>query len=119
MIRDYWGISRNRLADELDAIKEKCDPELYLAMTGLKAIGNIGAHPERDISLIVEIDPGEAETLIELILLLDQEWYVARERRKQRVSKVHELALQKKIQQKAGAAPAIPANGSATPTGEV
>jgi len=101
MVRDFWGVSKRTLAEELKAIEEKCDTELYLAMVALKAVGNIGAHPERDINLIVEIDPGEAGTLIQLIQLLDQEWYVAREKRRLRVSKVHELALQKKADQQA------------------
>ena len=100
MIRDFWGVSKNTLAEELKLIEEKCDAELYLAMVGLKAVGNIGAHPERDINLIVEIEPGEADTLVQLIQLLDQEWYVAREKRRQRVSRVHDLAQQKKSDKK-------------------
>ncbi|BDT65948.1 hypothetical protein os1_00990 [Comamonadaceae bacterium OS-1] len=99
MIRDYWGISKGTLADELKATEDKCDPELYLALQGIRAVGNIAAHPERDVNLIVDIEVGEAESLIEVIHLLDQEWYVAREKRRQRVVKAHELAQLKKMEQ--------------------
>jgi len=91
MIRDFWGISLSTLSNEIKAIEEKCDPVLYQALNGLRSIGNIGAHPERDVNTIVDIEPGEAEQLLELLRLLDEEWYVARAQRDQRLQKV--LAL--------------------------
>jgi hypothetical protein len=33
----------------------------------VRNIGNIGAHMEADINVIVDVDPDEAQTLIELI----------------------------------------------------
>ncbi len=47
-------------------------------MMAVKSVGNIGAHLEQDVNLIVDVDPGEAETLLQLIHLLDIEWYVAK-----------------------------------------
>lgn len=104
MVRDFWSISKPRLADELLAIKDKCDADLYKAMTSLKSIGNIGAHPERDIALIVDIEPDEAQQLVDLIHLLDAEWYVARAKKQQRLAALHQLGQQKKIEQQAGKA---------------
>ena len=42
------------------------------AIDAVRKIGNIGAHMERDINLIVDIDPNEAAILIGLIELLFQ-----------------------------------------------
>lgn len=98
MIRDFWKVSKGTLAEELSLIKDACDHDLYQAMMGLKAIGNIGAHPERDINLVISIDSGEAEELLELIRLLDQEWYVSREKKKQRLASVQALAEAKKVE---------------------
>ena len=45
---------------------------------GIRRIGNIGAHMEKDINLIVDIDPDEAQKLIKLIEHLLEQWYVNR-----------------------------------------
>ncbi len=95
VIRDFWGVTKNSLHDELLAIQPKCDPELYDAMMSLKSIGNIGAHPEKDINIIVEIDEGEPDTLLEVIRILDKEWYVARADRASRLTAISKLAQEK------------------------
>lgn len=95
MVRDFWGVVKPRLHDELVAIREKCDPGIYEAMMAVKSIGNIGAHPEQDISLIVDIEAGEAEALLDLLHVLDQEWYVARADRLARIERVKALSSEK------------------------
>lgn len=92
MIRDFWLITKSSLHDELIAIQPLCDHDLFTAMMGLKGIGNIGAHPEKDINLIVDVDEGEVETLLELLRILDKEWYVARESRSSNLATVKSLA---------------------------
>lgn len=96
MVRDFFQVTGKRtLHAELEAIKSQCDPSLYDAMMAVKSVGNIGAHPEQDISLIVDVEPGEAETLLQLIHLLDREWYVARADRLERIAKMNQLAASK------------------------
>lgn len=95
MIRDFWKISKSTLAAELKAIEGQCDPALYMALMSLKAIGNIGAHPERDIDLIVDVDSGEVEELLELLKMLDLEWYVARHARAQRLASIAAIGASK------------------------
>ena len=46
-------------------------------------MGNIGAHMEKDVNLIVDIDPGEAQKLIKLLELLFKDWYVAQHDREE------------------------------------
>lgn len=81
MIRDYWGIIKGRLYDEISALQGKIQPDLWQAIDSLRQLGNIGAHMEKDTDLIVDIDPGESEKLIKLIELLMKEWYINREER--------------------------------------
>lgn len=95
MIRDYWGISKNTLNAEIIALKEKVPADLWSVIDGLRQLGNIGAHMEKDTNLIVDIDPDEAEKLIKLIELLMKEWYISREERKQLFGDILEINAEK------------------------
>jgi hypothetical protein len=88
MIRDFWGISKSRLVDEIDAIKDKVDELAWDAIDSLRKMGNIGAHMEKDINVIVDVDPDEAKLLIGLIETLVDDWYVTRHQRKSRMEKL-------------------------------
>lgn len=79
MIRDYWQINNKKsLYDEIEAINEKVDPQVKKVLNSVRQIGNIGAHMEKDINLIIDIDPHEAERLIKLIEYLIEQWYIKR-----------------------------------------
>ena len=80
---------------------DRCDPDLFDAMMGLKGIGNIGAHPEKDINLIDDVEEGEVETLLELLRILDKEWYVAKASRSSSLAAVKALAATKAAAKKA------------------
>eukprot|EP00439_Symbiodinium_sp_Y106_P088730 s1_g1266.t1 len=109
MIRDFCGIDERtlhlqintleRLNDEGNAPKGVFD-ETIIALHNVRKIGNIGAHMEKDINLIVDVDPNEATILIELIETLFEEWYVARHQREQRFSKLNEIATDKEAARK-------------------
>lgn len=43
IIRDYWSISKNRLIDEINELKDKIDPTTWQAIDAVRNIGNIGA----------------------------------------------------------------------------
>lgn len=88
MIRDFWGISKNRLIDEIKAIEEKVDPDTWAAIDAVRSIGNIGAHMEKEINLIIDVDPDEAKLLIGLIETLLDEWYVNRFERAEKMRKI-------------------------------
>lgn len=78
MIRDFWGISKPRLIDEINALKDNVPYTQWKVIDGIRRIGNIGAHMEKDIDLIVDIDPDEATKLIKLIEHLIKSWYIER-----------------------------------------
>lgn len=97
MIRDFAKISKSRLIDEIKALRTAVDDgtadraisiESVDAIDAVRGIGNIGAHMERDINEIIEVDPGEAQALIELVEMLFDEWYGARAKRQERLTKV-------------------------------
>lgn len=100
MIRDYWGISRGTLYAEVSELKEKIPADLWESIDNLRQLGNIGAHMEKDTSVIVDIDPNEAELLIHLIELLMKEWYINREARKKLFGDIFQVNQAKQAQRK-------------------
>lgn len=95
IIRDYWGVKPGRLVDEIEAIKDKTDHLTWEAIDAVRKVGNIGAHMEKDINLIVDVDPKEAELLISLIETLFSDWYVNREERRKRLLSIVEIGTSK------------------------
>jgi len=51
---------------------------------------------EKDINTIIDVDPKEAQLLIELIETLIEEWYVARHQRQERMKALKATADAKK-----------------------
>lgn len=100
MIRDFHGVKKARLVDEIEAIKDKVDPATWAGIDAVRQIGNIGAHMEKDINVIVEVDPEEAQLLISLIESLVTDWYVVRHEREARLKALVSVAAAKKEVQK-------------------
>lgn len=79
MIRDFWQITgKKRLVDEIDALETKVPATQWKVLNSLRRIGNIGAHPEADVNLIIDIEPDDARKLIQVIELLIRQWYIER-----------------------------------------
>lgn len=78
MIRDFWGIKESNLAKAIEKLEGKIPAPQWRVIDGVRRIGNIGAHMEKDINLIVDIDPNEAQKLIKLIEYLLEHWYINR-----------------------------------------
>ncbi|WP_404711546.1 DUF4145 domain-containing protein [Sphingomonas sp. MMS24-J13] len=104
MIRDFCKIARSRLADEIADLRKAVESgvgpsgvtvETIDAIDQVRSIGNIGAHMEKDIDLLVPVDSGEASLLIELIEMLFAEWYVAAHVRRERLARISDLGAEK------------------------
>jgi hypothetical protein len=102
MIRDFHGIKGKTLFAEIQQLEDKIDRETWEAVDSLRSIGNIGAHMEEEINVIVDVDPDEASLLIELIETLIEDWYIQRHDRAQRMSKIVAVASEKKAEKNAG-----------------
>jgi len=108
MIRDFWGVQEKTLYLEIDKIADKLDPETYDAIDSLRKLGNIGAHMEKDINTIIDVDANEAELLVQLLEILLEEWYVKRHQRQEKMAKIKALAAEKDALKKASQDPAQP-----------
>lgn len=100
IIRDFWKIKPGTLYNEINQIKDKIDSELYDAIDAIRQVGNIGAHMEEDINVIIDVDPNEAQVLIELIEMLIEEWYIKRHEKKERLAKIKAIGVEKKALKK-------------------
>lgn len=98
MIRDFWGIAEKTLYLEIEkAITQH--PETADFLHPIRELGNIGAHPERDVNLMVQIEEGEAELMKDTIEHLLEEWYVTREKTKIRKANLQNAVAAKKLLQ--------------------
>ncbi|MGH7260331.1 MAG: DUF4145 domain-containing protein [Nitrospiraceae bacterium] len=88
ILRDFWQVRPGRLVDEIEQVNGKVDPLAWGAIEAVRKLGNIGAHMEKDINMIVDVDPDEADLMIGLVETLLREWYVAREERKKRMGAI-------------------------------
>lgn len=95
MIRDFWGVKKGRLYDEIEAIKDQVDTLTWESIDSVRKIGNIGAHMEKDINLIIDVDPNEAEILIKLIEILIEDWYIKRHEKEERLKKIVQIGKSK------------------------
>ena len=102
MIRDFWSVKRPkdhkgpwRLVEEIASIEDKVEPETWAAIDGVRRIGNIGAHMEQDINVIVDVDRDEAEKLIWLIEVLIKDWYINKHERQAKLVEIKAAASSK------------------------
>ena len=98
ILRDFWKVKPSRLVDEINQIQNKVDPLVWEAIDSVRKIGNIGAHMEKDINVIIDVEPDEAELLLGLIEMLLREWYVLREERKKKLESIKKLNVTKQLE---------------------
>lgn len=97
IIHDFWGITKSTLNEEINELKNqnRVDASTIDSIDAIRKIGNIGAHMEKDVNLIIDIEEAEAEILIKLLEDLFQDWYVNRHERDERNQKIQEIAQTK------------------------
>lgn len=98
MIRDFWGISEKTLIKEIEALSssEKISPQDKNALHAIRQLGNIGAHPDKDPLVMVDIDPDEATMMLSVIEHFFNAWYITKHENDLLMSKVISLAQEKK-----------------------
>ena len=72
MIHDFWDIHEKNLNAEITALKSRIPRKQWDAIDAIRKIGNIGAHMENNVELIVDVDPDEAKKLLKVIEMLFQ-----------------------------------------------
>lgn len=99
IIRHFWGISDKRtLHDEINALSDNTsiDPKIIKGFHALKEIGNIGAHMEKDIGLIIGVDTNEADKLIDFIEYLIQLTYISKHEKEKTLESMTKISVEKK-----------------------
>ena len=69
---------------------------VWESLNAVREIGNIGAHMEKDINVIVDVESDEAKILIEMLEILFEEWYIARHERDSKLSRIQQIRDHKK-----------------------
>ncbi len=100
MIRDFWSIKKDNLKQEIDELEDKVNNDTWVSIDAVRSVGNIGAHMEKDINIIIDVEPEEAKLLIGLIEQLVDDWYVVRHDRHERTEKLKSIVKKKKEQKK-------------------
>ncbi len=96
MIRNFHGISKSTLFDEIKDLEGKISQDVWESINAVREVGNVGAHMKKDINIIVDVEPEEAQLLIGLIEQLIEDWYVVREERRKRSENLKQIAIEKK-----------------------
>ena len=91
---------RGNLGAELNYVKDLVAHDTWEGIEAIRTVGDIGAHMEKSVDTIVDIEPHEAELLVELIETLLEDWYVTRYNRKQRTEKLGRIVVEKRNSQK-------------------
>lgn len=102
MIHDFWDIKEKNLNAEITALKPHIPRRQWDAIDAVRKLGNIGAHMEKDVELIVDVDPGEAEKLLKVIELLFKNWYIAEHENQQLYAEIAQIAEDKENERKSG-----------------
>lgn len=98
MIRDFWQINKSKLFDAINELQDKIPPSQWKAIDAIRSIGNIGAHMEKDVNVIIDVEPDEARKLLKLIELLIEKWYIARHDEEELLSEITSIADDKQSQ---------------------
>ena len=103
IVRDFWDIpagKRGNLGAELSYIKGQVPADTWEGIQAIRSVGDIGAHMEKDVNYVVDVEPEEASLLIELIEMLFEDWYVQSYKRKERSNRAKALAEKKNKERK-------------------
>lgn len=68
---------------------------IWKSIDAVRKVGNIGAHMENDINLIIDVEPQESRLLAELIELLFTEWYIHKHERELKLKSIADIARRK------------------------
>ena len=99
IVRDFWNIPENKrgnLGAEINYIANDIDDDTLESIKAVREVGDIGAHMEKAVDTIVDVEPEEAVLLVELIETLISDWYVARKKREERHQRLRDVVSEKR-----------------------
>lgn len=100
MIHDFWNVHEKNLNAEITTLKSKVSSSQWKAIDGLRSIGNIGAHMEQDVNVVIDIEIPEAQKLKRLIETLLEKWYITRHDEEELFDSIVDVAEKKEEKRK-------------------
>jgi len=64
IVRDFFEIPDNRRGDlgaELSFVRDKIDTGVWEDISAVRSVGDIGAHMDKNVDIIVDVEPEEAD----------------------------------------------------------
>ena len=101
IIRDSYSVKPGNLAGEIRQLEDQIDPDIFESIDVVRKVGNIGAHMEEDINIIVQVEEGEADLLIQLVETLIDDCYIARHKKQEKLDKLKRLGQEKEAERQA------------------
>lgn len=97
IIRDFFNINEDTLYKEIEKAAQQptITKQQHDALHALRKLGNIGAHPEKDVNVIVDVEPHEAATMIKLVEFFLTEWCIHRHEADELLSNIVSISDQK------------------------
>lgn len=94
IIKDFWGSDKFKLSAAIESLKSEIPDDLYTVLKSAAKIGNAGAHYKVDsYGIPIDIKPFEANSLLRLIELLFDDWYIKRHNRSMLFEQLNNSAL--------------------------
>lgn len=94
VLQNEYGIKERSLQQEIDKFVELSDVPSYLAQAvdAVRNVGNFAAHPSKDSNTgeVVDVEPGEAEWLLEVLEALFDSAFVQPQRLEERKQALNE-----------------------------
>ena len=78
ILKDFFGIQERTLFASLEKLKPLVSNSLWKAIDALRKVGNMGAHMQQDVNILLDVTPNEASLLLKLLERLIDGTYVAR-----------------------------------------
>jgi hypothetical protein len=106
MIRIRFGINGTSLENEIKAlqrIKEPVRQEIIDALHHARNLGNIGAHPSKEVKIVIDISEEEAGQIISAIEVVLDDWFLEPARRDQRIKALKQIKDKKDAKKNAAA----------------
>ena len=76
--------------------KPEVDTHLYDALHALRGLGNVGAHPEKDPDIVIDLNQEEAEQILRVLDVALKLWFVIPQQQANELKGLTELADEKK-----------------------
>lgn len=95
IIKERFNAKGRTLYDQIESIKGGIYQGEFDILDSIRNLGNIGAHSENDLQLIINIESNDAKLILYCLEFLIEEWYIKSSERMDRIKQLKDLAKSK------------------------